>query len=275
MSDGLEDIGLPPLRGLGDNHPPEPTALDRAEALIPECDDWTKRGPLTSDDEARVLSEFLAQVRKAREAVKAGEERQPHLDALAAIRATVAHLMEPHEKALEEIGARAANVLPKLDIAIERIQGSKKVTGLLAEWMARQKKRLADEAEARRLEAEEAARRARTMMDRAAVSGTIDSEVEAQRAVEDAAEAQAAANRKTQPVRVKGDLAPKAVGLREYWSAKIVDWALARKHYRRHAKVVKAYDDAVQSAANKDAADLKDMAKAPPGVEFQMREQAI
>jgi hypothetical protein len=112
------------------------------------------------------------------------------------------------------------------------------------------------------------------MKDRAAVSGTIDSEVEAQRAVEVASEARDAADRKPQRVRVKGDLAPRAVALKEYWSAKILDWPLARKHYRRNERVVKAYDEAVQAVAHDDARHLKDPAKAPPGVEFHKREQA-
>lgn len=260
--------------GLGDNHPPEPMAVERAEELIPVCDGWTTKGQLTSEDEARLLSEFLVQVRKAREAVKAGTDRQPHLDALAAIRATVAHLMEPHEKALEEINARSAAVLAKLDIAIERITGSKRVTGLLADWMSREKARLAAEAEAKRLEAEQAERVAQTMKDKAALSGTIDSEIEAQRAVEAADEARDAAERKPGRVRVKGDLAPRAVALKEYWSAKIIDWKEARKHYRTAPRVKEAYDEAVQMVANEDARRLKDPAKAPPGVEFQKREQA-
>jgi polyhydroxyalkanoate synthesis regulator phasin len=248
-------------------------AVDVAEELIPACDEWTTKGQLTSEDEARVLSEFLAQIREARAAVKAGTDRQPHLDALAAIRATVAHLMEPHEQALAEIGSRSVTVLTKLDIAIERIAGSKKVVGLLADWMARENKRLQAEAEVRRREAEDAERAARTMKDRAAVSGTIDSEVEAQRAVEVASEARDAADRKPQRVRVKGDLAPKAVSLHAYWTAKIVDWSLARRHYRRNPRVVKAYDTAVLAVADDDARHLKDPTKAPPGVEFHKREQ--
>jgi polyhydroxyalkanoate synthesis regulator phasin len=278
MTDGLDDIGLPPLgaRRLGDNNPPEPTPLETAEQLIPACDEWTSKGPLTSEDEARVLTEFVVQIRKAREALRAGDtpERQQHLDALAAIRATVAHLMEPHEQALEVINARCAAVLPKLDIAIERINGSKKVTGLLADWMAREKQRRAAEAEARRLEAEQAERIAQTMKDKAALSGTIDAEVEAQRAVEVADEARDAADRKVGRVRVRGDLAPKAMSLHAYWSAEIVDWKLAGQHYKKNQRVIKAYRDAVQAAANKDASTLKDKAKAPPGVEFHVREQA-
>jgi hypothetical protein len=140
--------------------------------------------------------------------------------------------------------------------------------------MARENKRLADEAEAKRVEAEHAERIAQAMKDKAAISGTIDSEVEAQRAVEAADEARAAAERKPGRVRVRGDLAPKAVALKKYWSAKILDWPLARKAYRTNARVKEAYDEAVQLAADKDARDSRDAAKAPPGVEFQMREQA-
>jgi len=265
-----------PLRrpGIGDNQPPEPTAIERAEELIPACDGWTTRGPLTKEDDARLLSEFLVQIRKAREAVKAGADRQPHLDALAAIRATVAHLMEPHEQALENINARAARVLPKLDLAIERIAGSKKVTGLLADWMARERQRKEAEAEATKRAAADAARAAETMKDRASVEGTIDAELEARQAVETAEELRAEAERKPERVRVKGDLAPKAVGLRDYWSAKITDWKLAGRHYKTEQRVINAFRDAVLMCANADARRLKDKAQAPPGVEFEVREQA-
>ena len=244
--------------GLGGNNPPEPTALERAEELIPACDGWTSKGQLTSEDEARLLSEFLVQIRKAREAVTAARDTE----------------CKPLEDALELIKFRYRTPLGKLDLAIERIAGSKRVTGLLADWMSREKKRLAAEAEAKRLEAEQAERIAQTMKDKAALSGTIDSEIEAQRAVEQADEARDAAERRPQRVRVKGDLAPRAVALKEYWSAKIIDWKEARKHYRTAPRVKEAYDEAVQMVANEDARRLKDPAKAPPGVEFQKREQA-
>lgn len=262
-------------RGIGDNQPPEPTPLERAAQLIPECDDWTTRGPLTSEDEARVLSEFLVQIRKAREALRAGSmpDRQPHLDALAEIRATVAHLMEPHEKALEEIGGRTATFLAKLDLAVERIAGSKKVTGLLADWMSRERLRKEAEAEATKRAAEEAERIAERAKDRSAISGTIDSELEAQQAVEAAAELRAEAERKPERVRVKGDLAPKAVGLRPYWWAEIKDWRAAGLLYKRDKRVIKAFRDAVQKCADEAAREAKDPAKAPAGIEFHMREQ--
>jgi hypothetical protein len=266
------EIGLPQR---GHNNPPEPTPLEKAEQLIPACDEWTAKGALTSEDEARVLGEFLVQIRKAREMIKAGavEDRKPHLDALAAIRATVAHLMEPHEQALETIGARAVRLQAKLEIAIERIAGSKKVTGLLAEWMSREQARLKAEADAKRKEAEDAARAAERASDRAAIDGTIDAAAAAEEAAQAADEAAAAARKAPTRARVRGDLQARANALHDYWSAAIKDWPLARKAYRRNEKVMKAYDDAVQIAANDEARRVKDPAKAPPGVEFIKREQ--
>jgi polyhydroxyalkanoate synthesis regulator phasin len=261
---------------MGGNNPPEPLEVERVAELIPTCDDWTKKGELTSDHEARVLSEFLVQIRKARDLVKAGspEDRQPHLDALAEIRATVAHLMEPHEKALEAIGAQCTTLLPKLDIAIERIAGSRRVTGLLADWMAKKNRQLEEEAAAKRREAEEAERAAQRAVDRSAVSGTIDDEVAAQQAVEEADAAAKAVRRAPTRASVKGDLAPKAVSLTTYWEAKITDWKLAGRHYKGEERVINAFRDAVQMVANADARRLKDPKLAPPGVEFVSREQA-
>jgi polyhydroxyalkanoate synthesis regulator phasin len=261
--------------GPGGNLPPEPTVIERAEALIPACDDWTAKGEI-NEDEARVLTEFLEQLRKMRVVLKAGAvaDRQPHLDALAAIRATVAHLMEPHEQALEEIGRRNGIVLPKIELAIERIAGSKRMTGLLAAFMARKQKQLDDAAAAQRKAAEDAERLAERAKDRASTSGTIDDAIEAERAIEAAEEARGDAGRRPVRARVKGDLAGKATALHAYWSAKIIDWPKARKHYRTKPAVVKACDDAIKAAADKDARDTKDPALAPDGVEFIKREQA-
>jgi hypothetical protein len=261
--------------GLGGNNPPEPTPLELAEQLIPACDEWTAKGALTTADEARVLGEFLVQIREAHAMVKAGAvvDRKPHLDALAAIIATVKPLMEPHEKALEEIGARAVRLQTRLEVAIERIRGSKKVTGLLADWLSREQDRLRDEAEAKRKAAEDAAREAERASDRAAIDGTIDSTVAAEEMAQAADEAAAAARKAPTRARVRGDLQPRAVALHDYYSAKIIDWVLARRHYRTNPKVKQAYDDAVEAAANDEARRVKDVTKAPPGVEFLKREQ--
>lgn len=260
MSDGLEDMGLPPLgeRRLGDNNPPEPTALDRVRELIPACDEWTAKGALTSEDDARLCTEFLEQARKARAALV--EQRDAELKPLEDAALAVTTLYKPW--------------VAKIDLVLERIQGSKKVTGLLAAFLARKRQQAIDEAAARQREAEQAQRDAERAMDRAAVSGTIDDELAAQQAVEEADKVSAAAAKPVPRARVKGDLAAKATSLHAYWSAKIVDWTLARKHYRRNERVVKAYDDAVQLVANRDASEKKDAAKAPPGVEFIKREQA-
>jgi hypothetical protein len=244
--------------GIGDNAPPEPTPLERAAELVPACDDWTSKGLLSNEDDARLLSEFLVQIRKARAAAVEARDAE----------------RKPHEDALALIDGRYKVPLAKLDIAIERIAGSKKVVGLLADWMARERNRIAEEAARKKREAEEAERAAQTMADRAATAGTIDAEVEARQAIETAEELRQEAERRPGRVRVKGDLAPKAVGLRDYWSAKIIDWTKARRYYRQDARVVKAYDEAVQVCANDDARRLKDKAKAPDGIEFQVREQA-
>jgi len=260
---------------LGHNRPPEPTALERAESLVVACDGWTTKGPLQNEDEARELTEFLVQVRKSRDVLRAGvPERQQHLDALAAIRATVAHLMEPHEQALEQIGARSAALLPRLDLAIERIAGSKRVPGLLADWIKRKDAALKAEADAKRKAAEEAERIAEHAQDRAGISGTIDDAITAREAVEAAAELRDAAGRAPARAQVKGDLALKAVSLREYWSAEVVDWKAAGRHYKGEARVINGFRKAVQMCADDDARRLKDPALAPPGVRFHKREQA-
>jgi hypothetical protein len=244
--------------GLGGNNPPEPTPIERAEELIPACDGWTAKGALTSEDEARDLGEFLVQIRKARAGLVAERDE----------------LRRPYEDALLLIDLRFKTPIAKLEMAIERIAGSKKVTGLLADWMRREQDRLKAEADAARREAEARAREAEAAADRAAIDGSIDAAVGAEEAARAAAEAEAAAKKAPVRAQVKGDLAPRAVHLRDYWSAVIKDWSLARRHYRKNEKVVAAYDKAVQAAADDDARHTKDVTKAPAGVEFKKREQA-
>jgi hypothetical protein len=244
--------------GLGHNNPPEPTPIERAESLIPACDDWTGKGALTNEDEARDLGEFLVQIRKARQALI--DERDA--------------AKKPYEDALALIDSRFKVPVAKLEMAIERIGGSKRMTGLLADWMKREQDRLRAEAEEKRKAAEDAARDAQRASDKAAVDGGIDAAVDAEQAALAAAEAEAAARKAPVRARVRGDLAPRALHLRDYWSAVIKDWPLARKAYRKNPKVVKAYDEAVQAAADVEARQVKDVTKAPPGVEFIKREQA-
>jgi hypothetical protein len=243
---------------IGGNHPPEDSALDRVQQLIPACDGWTAKGALTTEDEARTLSEFLIQLRQARSAAEAERDAE----------------LKPHEDAIAIVQSRFKRPLAQVDLAIERIAGSRKVAGLLADWISRKNRQLAEEAAAKAQAAEEAKRAAERAVDRSAVTGTIDAELAAEQAVLEAAEAAKAARRA--PIRgsVKGDLAKRAVSLTTYWEARIVDWPAARKHYRREERVSKAYDAAVQSCANDDARRLKDPKQAPAGVEFISREQA-
>lgn len=262
--------------GLGGNYPPEPTTLDNIEALIPAADETIAKGKITDDEDAGLTAEQLEQLKKALKALKAGvpADRQPHLEAIAAIHATVAHLTEPHEKALQDIGARAAAVTPKVEIAIEKIGGSKKMVGILAAYMAAKRERLAAEAEAQRKAAEDAQREADRAEDQAIKTGTIDDELAARNAIEAAEQAKRTAGKRPPRAQVKGDLSSRATALVTYWSAEVVDWVAARKHYRTNERVKEAYDEAVQLAANDDARRLKDPKLAPAGIKFISREAA-
>lgn len=244
---------------IGDNFPPEPTAIERAEELFTACDDWTSKGEITDEDDARACSEFLAQLRTAKAQLKAQRDAD----------------RAPYQQALLVIDGLYKHPLRKITLAIERIAGSKanRVVGLLAAYMERKRQAALAAAAVKRREAEEAARIAERAQDRASVSGTLDDAYEAERAIDAADELRSAARR---PIRasVKGDLAPRATALFTDWFAVIADWPAARKHYRQDPRVVKAYDLAVQAAANDDAARSKDANAAPAGVIFKSQPRA-
>src|SRR4051812_2535649 len=235
---------------LGHNNPPDPTPIERNEQLIPVVETEIAKGPPTNAEDAGRLGELAVQVRINKAALVAERDamKKPYADALV----TIDRQYEP--------------AINRATLAVERILGGKTVAGLIPIYQSREDERLRAEAEAKRLEAEDAARIAAHAADKAVVEGTIDAAVMAEQAAKDAAEAERLAKQAPTRSRVKGDFSPRALARVEYWSATVVDWAKARRHYRTNARIVKAYDDAVQGAADNDARKLKDPAKAPPGV---------
>lgn len=94
----------------------------------------------------------------------------------------------------------------------------------------------------------------------------------AQLAAEQAREkAEAAAQAAAAPVQraaIKGTFTQRAVTLRTYWDARIVDEQAALKAYAKHPDIRAAALVAILKIAKADAIETKDPAKAKPGVEY-------
>jgi hypothetical protein len=96
-------------------------------------------------------------------------------------------------------------------------------------------------------------------------------EAEALAARAEEATAQAAAPRPK--ARIQGTYTPRAITLKTYWRAKIVDEKLAFRAYAKHPDVLAAVRNAVVRIATDQAVALKDKALAAPGIEFFTEER--
>jgi hypothetical protein len=229
-------------RPIGPGHN-QPGPLDRAAELVANANRWrTERPEITSDDQARAADDFVTQLRGVRDELDAALKRdlEPIKAAETAARLSYRNPRELVQLALDGMLATSARWLQKLR--------DKAVTE------AAEKKRQADEAE----------RVAITLRSFAGHERTVEGELEAQRATEEAARLAKQAARPVERPRIRGDYSGKAMSLRTRWRAVIDDPKKALRAYGEDRRVV----DAVQIAANDDARSAKDAAKAPAGVRF-------
>jgi hypothetical protein len=236
---------------LGHNRPPAPTPLDRATELIANANRWIAERPSITDEETAGLGQgFMQQLRDCRADIEAAqqEEREPHDTAIAAIR------------------ARYRDPLALVDIAL------RKMGELLAPFLKAKDDRLRREAEERNRIALEAQHRADRALERARATGTVEDQLTMERAAEEADAARKAAGRAPKRAQLKGDYSPKAMSLREYWSAEVVDDALARQSYAQHPEVLEAQLAAARKIAGREARAAKREDAAPPGFRFVKRE---
>jgi hypothetical protein len=65
------------------------------------------------------------------------------------------------------------------------------------------------------------------------------------------------------------------MSLRTTWRAVIVDEGKALRYFARHPDIRAAALEAIVKVATKQAKELKDATKAPPGVRFEKEERAV
>lgn len=247
-----------PRAVIGANNPPDADPLlveaqervDTANRWLTERDDWAQWDAETADK----ANFFIAQV-SATHAALDGQRL---------------------EEGRKFKAAQEAKYSAPLSLLL---MAKDKLAKMRREWLKREDDRIAaekrrqEEAAMKALaEAEEARKRAEA---EAAKKGgdPLRAELQAQEAAKKAEEIAMAAAEAPEKAVIKGAFTTRATGLREVWSAEVLDLSEAFKHYNKKANPHKAgLEDAIRAyivgVATKEARLYKDEAKAPPGIKF-------
>lgn len=290
---------------IGGNNPPGKVELERAAELVTNAIEWVDERPEITDAEmAKEANALVAKLKDAKKALVASAkaERKPLDDAIADLATKYKAPAAEVDDAVAKLSGLAGAWLIK---ERDRIAAEKAA----AEAEARRKREEAEHVERERIEAqrrldeerrrlaaeEEERRRAavaeeQTELERVAAESQAAADLErvegerqaaaraaaaAEEADKAAKEAERLAARKTETAAIRtGAAGTRAMTLRTYWSAAIVDEATAIDSYREHPTVRKAMLDAVLKAANEDARTHKDESKAPLGIRFIKDERA-
>jgi len=134
--------------------------------------------------------------------------------------------------------------------------------------LAIEAKRLQEEAETAQRAAEEKAQQAQ-----ANTNDPLQAELDADMARRAAQEKLDQAAQAPAKAHIGGASSGRVTGLRDVWSAEITDLSAAFKHYnaKKHPSkpiLEAAIRAAIESIANREAATVKDLTKAPPGITF-------
>jgi hypothetical protein len=237
------------LPGIGHNNPPEPL-FEQATTLVRACDALTKRGPITNDEDAGRLAEYIEQLR----------------DSVADMRAAMDAQIEPHNTAIKVIKERFFSHMEAVNLALTRSKA------MAQDWLHVKANRLRAEQEQREREAEQARQDAERAADRSATEGTIESEQAAMAAAERARDAQADVDRRRKRAQAKGDLSSKALTLHTTWYGRVTDYEAAMQEFGHRDDVRAAATKVITSVASRMARELKDKRKAPRGCEFYIKE---
>jgi hypothetical protein len=243
-----------PSPGIGHNAAPIsdafPAIKARADQLATTANEWLANVEAITDQEtAEACDSFLSQIKAEIDAAEA--ERKAG--------------NAPHNQAIKANNERFRPVTALLETCQRLLKPLK------ADWLQRERDRIAVEkaaAEAaalRAIEEADAARRAAVAAAQPTVEAAVAADRAAQTAEQKIADYQAAAAAKP---AVKGGLAARSSGLREYWSAVITDWPAATRHYQNRAEV----KIVVQQLANADARAMKGALNIP-GIDAKMEER--
>lgn len=251
MTDGLEELGLPPL---GHNKPPDDAATKHEElfkvagTLTGTVNKWLAERPAITDAEmAKAAQLMIDQLRKVRGQLEAAlkAEREPIDLALAAVR-----LMFKVPTDTVQLG---------LDHMLAKMEA----------WLKGERERLAQEQLQREREADAAIEQAAILSHEAEKPGaSLELQLQARDAEARAAQLTDKATAGPARPHVKGDFARRAMGLTSRWKARIVDPRAALRHYAKHETVRQAALVAVLKLATAEAKACKGQGEPPPGCQF-------
>jgi hypothetical protein len=238
---------------LGHNKPPEPTPLERAGDLVATTNQWIKEVASINNDELAGRAQGLVDQLRDEEA---------------ALLAQLKVEREPLDMALYILKLRFKDPLALIGIA------KRKLGELLTPWLQAKKDRLLAEAAERERAADEATHKANAAIERAVVEPSVEADLAAQRATEDALKAEKAAAKPAGRAQIKGDYSERAMSLRVYWHAEVTNESLALRSMAKEPEVRAAALIAAKRLANKMARELKRADAAPPGFRFFSSEKA-
>lgn len=246
------------MADIGDNNPPEPTSLERAEDLVILANRWlTERPEITDDDMAAKATDFVTQLRKASKTLD--------LDKAAA--------KSPHKHAIDVIDATYRHPTSKLALALDAMRLKLTAWGdVLTKRQEAAQNARAEEARRAQHEAEKASLEADIALEKG--GNVIEAQLAARDAQERAAEAIVAVVAPAEPVRIRGEFSERAMGMRTTWHAEITNWDVALRKYRNHPVVHQALREAVLAVATQVARHAKDESAAPPGFRFFKTQKA-
>jgi hypothetical protein len=238
---------------LGHNQPPD-DPFERAAELVANANKWIAERPVIEDDEQAGAGQLaIDQLNKAKEDLEAAREKE----------------REPHDLAIVAIRTRFRDPLELIGIAKTRLQ---QIMGL---WLSKKRDRLAAEKAEQERIAQEARDRANAAIVEAVTQPSVEADLKARRATEDAAKLSKLAAKPTGRAQVRGDYSDRAVSLRENWRAEITDETLALRSYAKHPQIRTAALAKIVKVASAEAREFKDESKAKPGTKFLRTEKAV
>lgn len=245
---------LNPAAVIGSNNPPDPIFAEAAERIA-NANRWlTERPEITDDEMADKAGGFKTQCAatwKKMDDERKSEKRDYELK-----------LAQKYEDPLGLL-ARARDAIDG------KIRAWLKVKGDRLEAAKREQ-----EAEAERIRQEATKAVAAAEAEAKKKGGNVlQAQAAAEAATKRAEDAAALAAKPVENATVKGTFTTRAITLRTYWHAKIVDEQAALKAFAKHPDIRAAALAAIQKIVEAQATATKDKAKAPAGVEFWTEEK--
>jgi hypothetical protein len=241
--------------GIGHNLPPD-DPFARAAELVENANRWIKERPEIADEEQAGAAQLaIDQLRKVKEDLEADLKAR----------------RQPHDQAIADLRVLFRDPLELIGIAMTRLQE------IGAAWLQKKRDRLAAEKAEQERIAQVARDRANAAIIEAVTQPSVEADLLARRATEDAAKLSKAAAKPVPRAQVRGDFSEKAMSLRATWKAEPIKGreTEAIRAYAKDAEVRAAALKAATSVASRAAKAAKRADAAPAGWRFFKTETAV